>query len=137
MPDLGDSIGEIGGAIRAMLGLSRHSRVREQIRDTAELYNLTSTHEGLAAASENLAAVLTIQTKRLLDIASDTGRQLNWASAIVAWAIALGLGYAAYVLWPHWGTWWATPIFVLDVAAGGLMVIAGFGVLVQKKSADA
>ena len=37
VPALGDSIGEIDGVIRAMLNLTRHSRVREQIRETTEL----------------------------------------------------------------------------------------------------
>lgn len=137
MPDLGDPIGEISGVIRTMLGLTRHSRLREQIQGTVELYNLTSAHEDLSHASADLAELITLQTSRLLEIASSTGRQWNWSSFIISWIFAGFFGWLAYLLWPHWGSWWGALLFLLVTVVGGLLAIAGVGVLLQQKSAEA
>jgi hypothetical protein len=135
--NLGDSLGEIGGVIRTMLGLTRHSRVREQIRETAELYGETIKHEGLAESSADLAAVLKVHTKRLLDMAGTSKRSWNWSALIVSWLVAAGFGVAGWYLPPYWGTWWATPALVIVGLAGTLLVIAGVGVLVQRDADEA
>ena len=134
MADLGDSFGEINGVIRAMLGLTRHSRVRDRIRETAELYGLTIQHDGLSASSGDLAEVLSIYTKQLLATSTGTKRVWNWSAFIVSWIVAAGFGVAAWYLAPYWGTWWATPSLVIVGLAGGLLVIAGLGTLLQRVS---
>ncbi len=137
MPDIGDQIGEIGGVIRTMLGLTRHSRLRDQIRGTIDLYELTSKHDALAAASSDLAEIITQQTSRLVETSSATGRQWNWGSFIVSWVIGAAFAVAAYYLAPNWGTWWATLAIVVSGLAGSLFVLVGLIVLFQKKAAEA
>lgn len=120
-----------------MLGLTRHSRVRDQIRGTAELYALTVEYDGLADATSDLAQVITRQTHRLLELSSTTKRSWNWGALILSWAIAAGLGVGAYYLVPHWGSWWGTVLLVIVGLIGGLFLIAGLGTLLQGKADEA
>jgi hypothetical protein len=131
--DLSDQIGEIGGVIRTMLGLTRHSRIRDQLRGTIELYQLVEPYPDLAKAKADLASVIAQQTGRLVETSSATGRQWNWGAFIVCWVIAGGLGVGAYFLNPHWGTWWATLLMVIVGMVGVLFGIAGLAVLLQKE----
>jgi hypothetical protein len=134
MGGLGNQIGEIGGVIRTMLGLTRHSRIRDQIRGTVELYEMTAKYEALSGASADLAQVISQQTNRLLETSTATGRQWNWSSFIVSWIVAALFGFFAYLLEPDWGTWWGTLLIVIVGVPGALMVVAGLGVLLQQKS---
>jgi hypothetical protein len=134
---LSGQIGEIGGVIRTMLGLTRHSRLRDQIRGTVELYELTAKYDELSGPSADLAAVLAQQTKRLLETSGSTGRQWNWPSFIVSWMIAGLFGFVAYVLDSHWGTWWGILLMVVVGLAGGLFALAGLIVLFQQKNESA
>jgi len=120
-----------------MLGLTRHSRVREQIRETAELYALTIRYEGLSDSSSDLAIVLQRHTKRLLEMTESTKRSWNWSALIVSWLIAGALGVAAYYLAPYWGSWWACGLMVIVGLSGALFVIAGIGTLLQQKVDEA
>jgi hypothetical protein len=137
MPEIGESIGEIGGVIRTMLGLTPNNRVRDQIRETAELYSLTIQYEGLASSSDDLAQVVDLHTKRLVEMASGSGRSWNWAALIVCWMVAGALGVAAYFLKPHWGTWWGTLLMIVVGFIGFLFVIAGVGTLLQQTADEA
>jgi hypothetical protein len=134
MPNLSGSMGEINGMIRSMLGLTRHSRLRDQIRDTTELYELTVKHDGLADASSDLAQVINQQAKRLLERSSASGRRWNWASLIVCWVIAGLLSLGGYALSSHWGSWWGTLLMIIDVFVGVLFAVAGVGTLLEPKS---
>jgi hypothetical protein len=134
MADIGESIGEVGGTIRAMLGLTQHSRLRDQIRGTTELYAATAQHPGLAEASSDLAEVIIQQTHHLAEISSTTRRSWNWGALFLCWTIAGGLAVGGYFLAPRWGTWWATLLTVVIGLVGVLFVIAGFGTLLQRKA---
>jgi len=133
MPDISASFGEIGGVIRTMLGMSRHSRLRDRIRGTVELYELTIPHEALAPASADLAQVINEQASRLVEASSSTERAWNWGAFTVAWMIAGGIGVAEYFLAPHWGVWWTVVLIVVIGVVGALFLIAGLGVLLQRK----
>jgi hypothetical protein len=138
MPDGAlDGIGEIGGVIRTMLGLSRHSRIRDQIRGTVELYDMTVRHEGLRKASGDLARVIEQQTGRLVEVAETSKRAWNWAALIVAWIVAGAFGAGMYFLASDWGTWWGTLLMLVFGLGGVLLFIAGLGTLLQKREDQA
>jgi CHASE2 domain-containing sensor protein len=132
MPDISDSIGEIGGTIRAMLGLTTRNRLRDQIRDTVALYESTAKHDALAGASADLAQVISQETKRLLDTSNSTGRDWNFSAWLVCWVISSGCAIGVYALRIHWPTWWAVLLIVGIGLAGFLFFIAGFAMLFQK-----
>jgi hypothetical protein len=134
MAGISNQMGEIGGVIRTMLGLTRHSRIRDQIRGTVELYEMTAKYEELSGPSSDLAEVISTQTSRLLETSKATGRQWNWSSFVVSWIVAALFGFFAYLLYPHWGTWWGTPLMVIVGTVGALFTVAGVGVLLQQKS---
>jgi len=133
MPDFGESIGEIGGTIRAMLGLTQRNRMRDQIRATLELYELTAKYEELSSASEDLAQIVSEETRRLLETSNATGRQWNWGAWFMSWIIAAGCGVGIYLLRVDWGSWWATLLIVILGFAGAMFFLAGLGVLLQRK----
>lgn len=133
MPDVSDSIGEIGGTIRAMLGLTTRNRLRDQIRDTVDLYERAAKHADLSEAAADLAQVISLETKRLLETSTSEGRTWNWASAIVAWVLAFACAFGVYALRTHWPSWWAVLIIIVLGVLGLLLFLVGFTLLFQKK----
>lgn len=133
-----ETAGEIGALLRTVFGLSRPSRIRDQIRDSTQLYAMTVEHEGLSAASENLAKVVVARTQHLVELTSNADRRdWNWPAAIVSWFVAAGCGVGICYLAPRWGTWWATLVIVVLGCIGSLLFIAGFGVLLQRTADEA
>jgi hypothetical protein len=132
LADISESFGEVAGVIRTMLGLTRHSRLRDQIRGTVELYALTSTHPELSKSSSDLAKVLEHQTGRLLEAATGRKRQWNWAALVFCWFVAAVCGYGCYLIWTQLPSWWGYLIFTIPALIGFLLFIAGIGTFIQQ-----
>jgi len=131
MAFLTDQFGELGGVICTMLGLTRHSRIRDQLKATVDLYEQVIKHEGLQKSSADLVQVISLQTQRLLDSSTTVGRAWNWPAALLAWTIGGGFATGVWQLSDAWGTWWATLIIIVLGLIGALFGIAGVGVLAQ------
>src|SRR5450759_1477852 len=87
------AIGELGGAIQSVVGLSRHSRLRAQIRDSLMLYSAAKLHDELHDAQGDLAGVITLQSAQLLaDIDPSRAGRRDWSGAIVGFAITALVG---------------------------------------------
>ena len=131
MPDFSASVGELAGFIRAMFGLTRRNRLRDQIRETLSLFAAVAQYDRLAEPAERLAKVIELETEHLLAAHQTNRRDWNWASSVLSEAIAGLTAWGAIALWKP-DSWYAILLFVLDVIAGGLFFIAGFGVLLQR-----
>jgi hypothetical protein len=133
MADLGNSIGEVGGVIRTMLGLTRHSRTRNQIQANVDLYASMIPHPNLGEASSDLAEVIIEQTRHLREVSFDTGRAWDWGAWSVSWLIMAGSAYVSYLFRSELAKWWAITLFALFSFNAVLFFIVGLGVLLQRK----
>lgn len=132
--DIGDQFGDIGGALRAVFGLTRPNRLRDQIRGTIELYEMAARNPELAGAAKNLAAVVDQEANRLLEASNSSRREWNWGALLTCWIIAGGLAALAYYVFaPHLDAAWAVLLIVIVGVLGSLFFIAGLGVFLQRK----
>jgi hypothetical protein len=132
--DISDQFGDIGGALRAVFGLTRPNRLRDQIRGTIELYEMAARNPELSGPAKNLAAVVDQETNRLLEASNSSRREWNWGALITCWIVAGGLGALGYFVFaPHLDAAWAVILIVIVGILGSLFVIAGLGVLLQRK----
>jgi hypothetical protein len=136
VPSFSDSIGEIGGVMRTMLGLTRHSRIRDQIKGNLELYETMLAHEQLLTASSELAQLITRQTNNLCKTSRQIGRQWAWGPCVLAWIVAGACGYGAVLLNHHWATLWGTPLIVVLWLATALFFAVGVTLLLERKTED-
>jgi hypothetical protein len=119
------AIGELGGAIQSVVGLSRHSRLRAQIRDSLLLYSAAKLHDELDDAQVDLARVITLQSAQLLadiDSSRSAGRR-DWSGAIVGFAFTALVGALAWAMWVPWDLrryWWG---WILIVVTGGIGIV--------------
>ncbi|MGH9089830.1 MAG: hypothetical protein ACRDZR_00375 [Acidimicrobiales bacterium] len=137
MADISDSFGEIAGVLRTMLGLTRHSRLRDQIRGTVDLYDSIAVHTELSKSKEDLQKVIEYQTSRLLEAASSGKRKYNWAALVVCWVISFLAGYGSYQIWSTLPYWWGYLIFAVVVLVGVLFFVAGIGTFLQQQNEEA
>lgn len=121
------AIGELGGAIQSVVGLSRHSRLRAQIRDTLVLYSAAKEHDELTDAQAALARVITLQTAELLaGLDPSRAGQRDWGGAIVGLVLTALIGTLAWAMWVPWDLrrWWWGWILIAVVVAVGLLLLA-------------
>jgi hypothetical protein len=110
------AVGDFAAAVRAFLGLTRHSRLREQLRETLDLYEKAVTRPELGKAAANLAAVIEIQSTVLLGVIARpaTRRKWDWGGVAVGLAVtaatAWGLYHLAALRQYLWG--WFVLLFV-------------------------
>jgi integral membrane sensor domain MASE1 len=118
------AIGELGGAIQSVVGLSRHSRLRAQIRDSLSLYSAAKLHDELDDAQVDLARVITLQSAQLLaDIDPSRAGRRDWSGAIVGFAFTALVGSLAWAMWVPWDLrryWWG---WILIVVTGGIGIV--------------
>ncbi len=133
MQTLQTSLGEIGGVVRTLFGLTRHNRLKTQIRESVELYGLTIQYVDLEDASKNLRNVITTETGKLVETSSSASRSWNWPAAFVSWAIAGFASIPELAYWSDWQSWWKVLIMVLSTLVGLIFLIVGFGVLLEQK----
>lgn len=133
MPSLSDSIGEISGVIRTMLGLTRHSRIRDQIKGNLDLYEAMVDHEELLTASSQLAQLITRQTNDLCKTSQQQGRQWAWGPCALAWIVAGAFAYGAMLLTRFWGTIWGTSLIVVFWLVTAMFFAVGVALLLERK----
>ncbi|MCA9312542.1 MAG: hypothetical protein KDA97_00260 [Acidimicrobiales bacterium] len=134
---VGGLLQEATATLRTMLGLTRHGRTREQIRDTVELYQLMGDDEDLADSRRDLAKVVGIHSKRLVANASSERRSWNWASMVVSWIVACFLGFLCWWVLTTWEGWFPSLAAIVLGFLAVLFVIAGVGVLLQPEKNEA
>lgn len=130
-----EAVTEVVGAIRGVLGLTRQSRLREQINDTAELYGKVKGH-ALDSAAADIAEVVKLQTSRLL-AAAEPGLRRAWAWGPFAVGLVFTLLSAAgtwalhqYVDRAGWWIW----LFIVPVALLALLCLAAsLSLLLERK----
>ena len=127
------AIGELGGAVQSFLGLTRHSRLRAQIRDSLVLYSAAKAHSELHTAQADLARVITLQTAQLLAATDPSrARQRDWSGAIVGFVFTGFVGARAWVMWVPWHlqrNWWGWIPIIATVGVGFLFLAASIGLL--------
>jgi hypothetical protein len=135
MPSIAGAASEFAGAVRSVLGLSRHSRLREQIHDTIDLFEKAVGHEKLSRSTGHLSEVINFQTERLLALQTP-GVPRAWA-----WGpFSVGIGFTAIIAVPGWFTWrfvphwWAWTIVVIDGLFVALFLAVSLALLLNRKS---
>jgi len=122
--------------IRSMLGLTKHNRLRDQIRDTVGLYRQVQKHGALTQSADNLKQLIDIQTGQLLAITQQNKRSWNWGAAILAFLIACVFAVPAWFLYKSEQSWWEILLLVIVLLIMVVFLIAAFGVLFQRESGD-
>ncbi|MCA9647494.1 MAG: hypothetical protein KC492_42685, partial [Myxococcales bacterium] len=134
MASLSGAVSDIGGAVRAVVGLSRPGRLRDQIDQTLDLYAKSEPHPALGAVSAALVEALENQT-RALSHATDpkSKRKLNWGPFFVA-LILFDLPLAALTWWGYQFTdqWWGWAWTLLAGLATLFLVAATIYALVSQ-----
>lgn len=131
-----DSVGELAGVVRSMFGLTRHNRLRDQLRDTIALYQLAAASENLEQSTSNLRQVVDLQTARLLAITSQNRRKWAWGGSILALVIAGVFAIPGVYLLREPSSWWVVVLLTVDALVVFTFVVASVGVLVQRPSDD-
>lgn len=133
-----EAVTEVIGAIRGVLGLTRQSRLREQINDTTELYGKVKGHDALESAATDIARVVKLQTERLL-AAAEPGPQRAWAwgpfgvGLVITLLVAAG-AWALYQYVDH-AVWWVW-LLIVPVALLALLCLclaASLALLLERK----
>lgn len=115
-----------------MFGLTRRNRLRDHIRELADLHSMLQ-HNDLQEAAKSVAAAINFQADQLREAHTAGRRPLKWGPFAVALVCAGLLAIPAYFLWPL-SAWWRITIFVIVCAVAFLFIAAGFAVLVEKDS---
>lgn len=117
-------VGSIGQSLGAVLGLTRHGRLRRQMRDTIHLMDLASKHALLSETERMLAQSVEAQARDLLVLTRyEPGRKWDWSGFLVGAAITGGLASAEWFVWRNsWGI--ATALQWVVLIALGVVVLA-------------
>jgi hypothetical protein len=133
-----EAVTEVIGAIRGVLGLTRQSRLREQINDTTELYGKVKGHNALDSAAADIARVVKLQTSRLLATAEPASRRAwAWGPFTVGLVFTLLAAAGAWALYQYvdragWWIWLAiVPVALLAL----LCLAASLALLLERKPA--
>lgn len=121
-----EAVTEVIGAIRGVLGLTRQSRLREQINDTAELYGKVKGHDALDSAAADIARVVKLKTTRLLAAAEPGPRRAwAWGPFAVGLVVTLLIAAGAWALYRYVDRagWWIW-LFTVPVALLALLCLA-------------
>src|SRR5438067_1607889 len=106
MPSVSEAVGQFAGAVREVLGLTRHSRLRHQIDDTLDLFGKAKSHPELGQAAVFLGAAVQEQSRQLLvSILPGRRRKWNWSAflgGLFVVAIAAGVDWLLWQLSDHW-----------------------------------
>jgi hypothetical protein len=118
MPSLGSTLGSIGDAVRTAPTLTRHSRLRHQIRAALDLREKALAQpEDLDGAIRDLTEIINFQTARLLAVTKGSSPlkpqwAAVWGGAITALiCVALGFFFGIRNLPQWWGWLIAIPSF--------------------------
>lgn len=138
MPDFSTSFSDVASAVRTFLGLSRRSRLREQLRDTLGLYVLAEGHDDLQKTREALVEIASLETSRLLVLVKDErARQWNWGAFVVGGMLAAVGIWGESALWPLRVNWWAWFPLVALGFLDFVFVYVALQSLLQRRSATA
>ena len=127
------AVGELGGAVQSFLGLTRHSRLRAQIRDSLALYSAAKAHSELQSAQADLAKVIALQSAELL-IAVDPKRagKRDWSGAIVGFVLTGFIGALAWAMFVPWHlqqNWWGWLPNIAILGIGLLLLLSSLSLL--------
>jgi hypothetical protein len=121
MPPLSTAANEVVGAVRGVMGLSGEHRLRDQLRETVELFERAKSHPELESAQRDLAHAIDVKAARLRSIAeAGTQRTRDLGQALAGLFFVMILYIPAKSLWPHRETWWG----LLLLAVIGLFATA-------------
>ena len=118
-----------------MLGLTRRNRLRDHMRENVTLYGALKHYDELSGAASEIAKLIDLQAKGMLEVHTASGRQWNWGSSALSLVLAGLSGFLCYVLWPL-SDWWRVVLFVPLALIGALFATACLGVLVSRKEVD-
>lgn len=130
-------INELVGSARALLGLTRPGRLRDQLDNTLDLYAKAMTHPELEDATQNLGLIVTLQTKRLLSIHQpETRRKWQWQSCLAGLFLTAVVAVPIYILWrardnQPWLMW---PLLILDALIVILFFLTSMSVLLEREA---
>jgi hypothetical protein len=138
MRDLSSSVSEFAGAVRGFLGLTPHSRLREQLRDSLGLFVLAKQHPELTEATDDLVKVIKVQATRLLALVDpDRPRRWDWGTFAVGLTFTAGLLWAEWTVWHHRNNWWGIPLLIFTAFWIVVFLIVSFQALFQRRSLTA
>jgi hypothetical protein len=138
-PDIPGGVTAIAGAVRSFFGLTRHHRIREQLRDTVGLFAMVKEYPELKEAEADLAQVVKIQARRLRAVIEPERppRKWEWGTFGVGAVCTLVLVAAEWWLWGYRAEWWAIVLLVLVGVVILVFLIVSLQALFQRQSAAA
>jgi len=136
--NLPGSITAFAGAIGGFLGLTRHNRLREQLRGSLDLLALAKQHSELTEATDDLVKVITVQARRLLAVVDpERPRRWDWGTFAVGIACTGGVAWAEWILWGHRNNWWAIPLLLVVAVFLFAFLVVSFQALFERRSSTA
>jgi hypothetical protein len=127
------AIGEVAGAIRTSVDLTRHSRLRSQIRDTLALLAAAKEHPELEDARSDLVRVIILQSAQLwAELDPSRLGDRDWSGAIVGLVLTAGVGLFMWAMWQPWGLrahWWGWLLLAVVALLGILFLFASLGLM--------
>ena len=110
MPDFTGSLSDFAGALRGFVSLTRHGRLREQLRDCIGLFALAKEHPELQSATDDLVVIVTVLTARLRAVLEpERRRRWEWGTFFVGIGFTAGTAWVGVAIWPHRSSWWGVP----------------------------
>jgi hypothetical protein len=116
------SASEFAAGLRTALGLTRHGRLRGQLRDSLELFAKSKEHSELQKATEDLSHVINLEAGRLRSLVEPEKppRKWDWGGATVGSVLAVLIAILEWrLVWPHIAEWWAVVLAI----GGGLTIL--------------
>ncbi len=132
---LGEAFGQVGGLVRTAPTLTRHSRLRHQIRAALDLRERAlAQKEGLDSTIEDLAVIINFQTRRLSSITTQgTSRTPQWGASGLALLVTLGCAALAYFLGIRsLPEWWGYLVAVVAFFATALFLLVSIAALLTR-----
>ncbi|WP_157488820.1 hypothetical protein [Pseudofrankia sp. DC12] len=118
-------------AAARLLGLSKGARQRRDVMQYTKLYATLKKEDGLEIAAQNIAALLGLTTRQLLNRETIAAkRTYQWGSLVAA--IFLDLIIASPIMWlfpPN--KWWK--LLIIAVIVGIAILILGAGISTVRK----
>jgi hypothetical protein len=130
-----EAVGQLAGAVREVLGLTRHSRLRHQLDDTLDLYAKAKKEPELSEATALLALAIQEQSRQLL-LSLLPRKQLAWTAFLGASVVVAVAAAVDWVLWHFKAHLWARIPFYSVAAFGGLVLLLGLIALFSGESAQ-
>jgi hypothetical protein len=123
--------------ITDLLGLTRFHHLAKQVKETIELYELTSKDDDLDESSNTLRIVINAQVSRLSDLDTKAGRLSSYSVILIK---LMSAAYMLTVTFVALGSHWTSSISITVAALSSLMtavlIVAAFETLFTQQKTE-